>query len=34
MFGKKEDDVLGIVSDDDDAASEAGVDDAGAMGKW
>jgi hypothetical protein len=37
VFGKKEDD-LGIVSDDDDdkesVASEAGVDDEGAMGKW
>jgi translation initiation factor 5 len=33
MFGKKEED-LGIVSDDDDVASEAGVDDEGAMSKF
>merc|ERR1712100_354335 len=31
MFGKKEDDEIGVVSDEESVASEAGVDDEGAM---
>ena len=34
MFGKKEDDEIGVVSDEESVASEAGVDDEGAMGKF
>ena len=34
MFGKKENDVLDDNSDSDEVASEAGVDDEGAMGKF
>lgn len=37
MFGKNEDNDVGIVSDDDEdtsVASEAGVDDSGAMSKY